>query len=58
VDHQVEHDIHIERARAEDAETVHLEEHRLGEQWECSANGRVKALEVSHLRDALVFLRQ
>src|SRR5262249_12311834 len=54
VDHQVEDDVDVERARGEDAEAVDLEEHRVIEQRNRSANGGVEALEVPDHADAVV----
>jgi len=54
VNHEVEDDVDIERARAEDAEPMNLEEHGLAEQRQRGANRGIEALQVSDLRDALV----
>ena len=54
VDHEVEHDIDVERARGKDAEAVRLEEHRFVESGERCGDGGVEALEVADLDDALV----
>src|SRR5437868_9404190 len=52
VDHQVEDDINIERARREDAEPMDFEEHWLGQQRYRGAHRRVEALELPHLNGA------
>ncbi len=54
VDHEVEHNINIERARREYAQAVNFEEHWLRKQRNCGANGRIEALEMSDLHDAFV----
>ena len=52
VNHQVEHDVDIERARSEDAQPVHFEKHWLGEDGNGRANGGIEALEMSDLGNA------
>ena len=47
VNHEVEDDVDIERARREDAEPVSLVEHGAGEARKRGGDGRVEALEVS-----------
>jgi hypothetical protein len=54
VDHQVEHHIHVERTRRENAQAVHFEEHRFGEQRQSGANCGIEALEVPDLHNAIV----
>ena len=54
VDHEVEDDVDVERARGEDAETVGLEEHGAVEQRLDRGDGGVETLEVADLDDALV----
>ncbi len=54
MNHQVEHDVDIERARGEDAQPVHFEKHWLGENGNGRANGGVETLEVSDLGNGFV----
>src|SRR5208337_2302619 len=51
VDHQIEHDVDIERARSEHAQPVHFEKHGLGQQREGGAYGGIEALEMPGLGD-------
>lgn len=53
VDHQVEHDIDVKRARGEDAQAVRLKKHRGIQQRANCGDGGVEALEVADLEDAL-----
>ena len=53
MDHEVEDDVDVEGARAEDAEAVCLEEHGAVEVGLDGGNGGIEALEVSDLQDAL-----
>jgi len=52
VDHEVEHDIDVERAGGEDAEAMRLKEHGLLEKRKSGGDGGVEALQVTHLQDA------
>src|SRR5665213_1074835 len=54
VDHEVEDDIDVERARGEDAEAVGLEEHGAVEQRLDRGDGGVETFEVADLDDPLV----
>ncbi len=54
VDHEVEDDVDVERARGEDAEAMGLEEHGLEEVLAGGGDGGVEALEVAGLDDAVV----
>ena len=54
VNHEVEDDIDIERARREDAQAVDFEKHRVSDDGERGADGGIEALEMSDLRDAFV----
>src|SRR5580698_4692481 len=58
VNHQVEDDVDIKRARREHAEAVYLEEHRLRQQRERRPNRGIKALQMSDLCDTFVSGRQ
>src|SRR6266852_4921273 len=58
VDHQVEHDVYVERSRREHAKTMHFEEHRLRNERESGTHGRIEALQMSNLRHSLVLFRQ
>ncbi len=58
VNHQVEHDIHIQRARREYAEPMDFEKHRPGDQRGSGANRGIESLQVSDLTDAAEALRQ
>ncbi len=58
VDHQVEHDIHVERSRREHAKTMHFEEHRLRNERQRGTHSGIEALQVSNLGHALVLFRQ
>ena len=51
VNHQIEHDIHIQRTRSKHAQPVHLEKHGLRQQRNRGAHRRIEALEVSDLGD-------
>ncbi len=52
VNHQVEHDVHVEAARAELAHAVDFEEKRGGHDLGQGHDGRVKAFQVTDLQDA------
>ena len=52
VNHQVEHHVHIERARIKNAQPVDFEKHWLGDEWDRSLHGGVEAFEMSNLRDS------
>src|SRR5271169_171427 len=54
VDHQVEHDVDIEASRTEDAETVNFEKEGKAGDFLQRNDGRIEALEMSHLEDAAV----
>ena len=54
VNHEIEDDIDIERARGENAKAVDFEKHRMSQDGDRGADGGIEALEVSDLRDALV----
>ncbi len=54
MDHQIEHDVNVERPRREDAEAMDLEEHRLGEQRKSRAHRGIETFQVADLRDAAV----
>ena len=58
VDHEVENDVDVEGARCEDAESMGLEEHGVGEGAEDGGDGGVEALEVAYGDDAVVLLRE
>ncbi len=58
VDHEVEDDVDVERARGEDAEAVGLEEHGVVERGQGGGDGGVEALEMADLHDAVVLLRE
>lgn len=53
VDHQVEDNVDVERARGEDTEPVDFEEHRVGDEREHGADSRVESLEMADLNDAM-----
>src|SRR5664279_72166 len=57
VDHQVEDYVHVERTRAENAETMHFKKHGLREQREGGAHRGVEALKVAGLRNPAMLLR-
>ncbi len=52
MDHQVEHHIHVERARSEDAEAVHFEKHWRRNQRKGRLHRGIETLKVSRLGDA------
>jgi hypothetical protein len=54
VNHEVEHDIDVERARREDGEPVDFEEEWTAEQLLRGGHGGVEAFEVADLHDALM----
>ncbi len=58
VDHEVEDDVYVERARGEDAEPVAFKKHGAGEEGKHGGDGRIEALEVTDLKDAMVLLRR
>jgi len=53
VDHEVEDDVDVERARGEDAEAMTLEEHRAIEMWEKCGDGGVEAFEMADLENEM-----
>ena len=57
VDHQIEHHIHIERPRCENAQAMHFEKHRLSEQRDRGAHRGIEALQMSNLGNAFVSAR-
>jgi hypothetical protein len=58
VNHQVEHDVYVERSRREDTEAVGLEEHGFVQRSERRGDGWVEALQVTDSNDAVVLLRE
>ena len=56
VDHEVEDDVDIESAWAEDAEAVGLEEHGVVDAGGEGGNGGIEALEVTDLDEALMLI--
>ena len=56
MNHEVENDIDIERARREDGEPVRLKEHGPPDFWLDRKDGGIEALEMARLQDALAFL--
>jgi hypothetical protein len=58
VDHEVEDDVDVERARGEDAEAVGLEEHGPVEGGEGGGDGGVEALEMSNRKYAVALSRE
>ena len=52
VDHEIEHDVYVETARAEEIHAVDLEEEGQGEALFEGQDGGVKSLEVAYLKDA------
>lgn len=57
VDHEVQDDVHVERACGEDAEAVSLEEHGVVEALDGGCDRGVEALKVTDRDDAGVFVR-
>jgi hypothetical protein len=51
-DHQVQYHVDVQRARGEDAEAMHLEEHGVVEQAADGAHGRIESLQVADLHRA------
>jgi len=47
MDHEIENDVDVEGTRREDAESMRLEEHWVGEGCEGGGDGRIEALEVT-----------
>src|SRR5262249_25229031 len=58
VNHQVEDDVDVERARREHAEPVNFEKHGAGDDRKRGANCGIEALEMSDLHDAAGALRE
>jgi len=58
VDHEVEHDVYVERAGGEDAESVRLEEHGFVQMLVGSGDGGVEPLKVTDLHDPPVLVGQ
>ena len=56
VDHEVEHHVHVERARGEDAQPMHFEKHGLSDERHGGAHRRIEPLQLADLRDALLLL--
>ncbi len=54
VDHEIQNDVHIEGAWTEEAEPVGLKEHRPGDVGAHCPDGRIEALQMTHLEDASV----
>jgi hypothetical protein len=53
VNHEVEDDVYVERARREDGEAMTLKKHGAGDVRQDGGDGRVEALEVADLEDAM-----
>ena len=58
VDHQIQHNIHIQRPRSKHAQPVHLKKHGLRQQRNRGPHRRIEALQMPHLRDPLVRSRK
>lgn len=54
VNHEVENDVDVERARAENAEAMRLKEHGVIEERASGSDGGIEALEMAGLEDAVV----
>lgn len=58
VDHEIEDDVDVQSARAEDGETVSLEEHGVMGAGGQGCDGGIEALEVAYLDEALVLVAE
>ena len=58
MDHEVQDDVDVERARGEDGQPVRLKEHWPGEAAERGIDGRIEALEMPGSKDAAVAARR
>ncbi len=58
MDHEIEDDVDVERARSEDGEAVRFEKHGAGESLEGGSDGGVEALEVAGGEDAAFGVRE
>ena len=56
MDHQVEHDVYIQRTRSKDTEAVHFKKHGTGKQRPGGPDGGIKSLQVTDLSDAAMEL--
>ena len=56
MNHEVKHDVNIQKTGASTRQPVHFKEHRLGDQGNCGLNRRIEALKMLDLNNGLCTL--